>query len=68
MAAGLCFAAAIAATNVGPDNPYQAIPAHLLSGSRHFLSFSAIIRALSELWPFLAIAYATYASAEHRRT
>jgi VanZ family protein len=68
MAAGLCFAAAIAATNVGPDNPYQAIPAHLLSGPRHFLSFSAIIRALSELWPFLAIAYATYAAAEHRRT
>ena len=68
IAAAFCFAAAIAATNVGPDNPYQAIPAHLLSGPRHFLSFSAIIRALSELWPFLAIVYATYAAAEHARS
>jgi VanZ family protein len=62
IAAGACFAAAILATNTGPDNPYQAVPAHFLAGPRHFLSFSAIIRALSELWPFLAVAYAAYAA------
>jgi hypothetical protein len=41
------------------------VPSHFLTGSRHFLSFSAIIRALSELWPFLAVAYAGYAATEH---
>jgi VanZ family protein len=65
MAAAFCFAAAIVATNIGPDNPYQAVPAHFLTGPRHFLSFSAIIRALSELWPFLAVGYAVYAATEH---
>jgi hypothetical protein len=64
IAAAVCFAAAIAATNIGPENPYQALPAHFLTGPRHFLNFSAIIRALSELWPFLAIAYAAYAASE----
>jgi VanZ family protein len=68
IAAALCFAMAVVATNIGPDNPYQAVPAHLLSGPRHFLSFSAIIRALSELWPFLAIAYAAFAAAEPARS
>jgi hypothetical protein len=58
IAAVLCLAAAIAATNVGPENPYQAVPAHFLAGPRHFLSFSSIVRALSELWPFLALTYA----------
>jgi VanZ family protein len=63
--AAFCFAAATAATNIGPDNPYQAVPAHFLVGPRHVLSFSAIIRALSELWPFLAVVYAGYAATEH---
>jgi hypothetical protein len=65
IAAAFCFAAAIAATNIGPDNPYQTVPAHLLTGPRHFLSFSAIVRALSELWPFLAVVYAAFAVTEH---
>lgn len=64
IAAASCFVAAIVAINVGPDNPYQAVPAHFLAGPRHFLSFSAIVRAVSELWPFLAVAYAGYAAAE----
>lgn len=55
--ASLSFAAAIFAINVAPDNPYQRVPAQLLAGPTHFLSFSAIVRALSELWPFLAVAY-----------
>jgi len=55
--AALSFAAAIAAINIAPDNPYQTVPAQLLAGPTHFLSFSGIVRALSELWPFLAVAY-----------
>lgn len=54
----VCFCAAIAAINLAPDNPYQTVPPQLLAGGpSHFLSFSAIIRALSELWSFLAVTY-----------
>ncbi|MGZ5090020.1 MAG: VanZ family protein [Burkholderiales bacterium] len=54
----LSFASAIAVINIGPENPYQSLPAQLLAGGpTHFLSFSGIVRALSELWPFLAIVY-----------
>jgi VanZ family protein len=63
--ASLAFAAAIAAINIAPDNPYQTVPAQLLAGPTHFLSFSAIVRALSELWPFLALAYAAAIAFEH---
>lgn len=55
--AGASFAAAVAVINVAPDNPYQTIPPQLLVGPTHILSFSAIVRALSELWPFLAMIY-----------
>ena len=50
-------ASAIVAINVAPGNPYQTVPPQLLAGPSHFLSFSGIVRALSELWPFLAVAY-----------
>jgi hypothetical protein len=54
----VCFCAAIVAINLAPDNPYQTVPPQLLAGKpSHYLSFSAIIRALSELWPFLTVAY-----------
>lgn len=54
----LCFCAAVVAINLAPDNPYLTVPPRLLAGKpSHYLSFSAIIRALSELWPFLAVAY-----------
>jgi VanZ family protein len=50
--------AAVAVINFAPDNPYQTIPPKLLPGATtHLLRFSSIARALSELWPFLAIAY-----------
>ncbi len=56
--ATLCFCAAITAINLAPENPYQTLPPQLLAGGpSHFLSFSSIIRALSELWPFLTIGY-----------
>lgn len=61
-AAALCVAAATVAINLAPDNPYQSIPPHLLArGASHFLSFSGIVRALSELWPLLAVGYLVYA-------
>ncbi len=55
---------AVAVINFAPDNPYQTVPSKLIAGTAtHLLRFSSIVRALSELWPFLAIAYllaATY--------
>lgn len=58
LAAALSFAAATVVINVAPGNPYQSVPPQLLAGPTHYLSFSGIVRALSELWPFLAVAYA----------
>jgi VanZ family protein len=64
-AASLAFAAAVVAINVAPGNPYQTVPPQLLAGPTHFLSFSGIVRALSELWPFLAVAYTAAVACEH---
>jgi VanZ family protein len=52
------FAAAIVVINFSPENPYQTVPSKLVVGTTtHLLRLSSIVRALSELWPFLAIAY-----------
>lgn len=60
--AAACIAIATAAINLAPDNPYQSVPPRLLArGASHFLSFSGIVRALSELWPLLAIGYLAFA-------
>ena len=57
LAAG-CILMALAAINLAPENPYFSLPPQLTSGlPSHFLSFSAILRALSELWPLLAVSY-----------
>lgn len=54
----LAMAMALAAINLAPDNPYFSLPARLTGGkSSHFLSFSGILRALSELWPLIALGY-----------
>ncbi len=53
-----CIVMATAAINFAPDNPYHTVPPRLLArGASHFLSFSGIVRALSELWPLLAIGF-----------
>ncbi len=58
IAAGVSLAAAVAVINIAPQNPYQTMPPRmLLGGATHLLSFSAIVRALSELWPFLTLVY-----------
>ncbi|MFN7085614.1 MAG: VanZ family protein [Burkholderiales bacterium] len=63
-----CLGLAVAVVNLAPDNPYQSVPPQLLSSSpSHFLGFSGIIRALSELWPFLALGYLLAASGTERK-
>ena len=57
-----CIVAATAAINFAPENPYLSVPPRLLArGASHFLSFSGIVRALSELWPLLALGFIGYA-------
>jgi len=54
-AALLALIAAVVLVNSMPENPYRPAPTHLLAGRiSHFLSFAAMLRALSDLWPFLA--------------
>lgn len=66
--AAFCIVAATAAINLAPDNPYQNVPARLIAGgASHYLSFSGIVRALSELWPLLAVCYLVFALTGPRR-
>ncbi len=59
--ATISVALATAAINLAPDNPYHSIPVQLIaSGQSHFLNFSGIVRALSELWPLLALSFLVY--------
>lgn len=63
--AALSVALATAAVNLAPDNPYHSIPMQLMtSGQSHFLNFSGIVRALSELWPALALSFLVYGLVE----
>jgi len=56
--AAACIVLATVTINVLPDNPYHSVPPRLLArGASHFLNFAGIIRALSELWPLLAVGY-----------
>jgi VanZ family protein len=62
-----CMVLALAAINLAPDNPYFSLPPQLASGRvSHLLSFSEILRALSELWPLLALAYLAASLRERR--
>lgn len=54
--AAVLLLVAVALVNGMPENPYRNIPQHLLSGrAGHFLSFTSMLRALAELWPYLAL-------------
>ena len=60
----LCLATAVVAVNLAPGNPYQTIPPKLIAASAtQLLRFSTIVRALSELWPFIAACYLVVAAA-----
>lgn len=66
-AAAACIAIATVAINLAPVNPYLTPPPRLLArGASHFLSFSGIARALSELWPLLALSYLIFAFDERK--
>jgi hypothetical protein len=66
-AAAACIVVATVAINLAPVNPYLSPPPRLLArGASYFLSFSAIARALSELWPLLAVSYLIFAFGERK--
>jgi VanZ family protein len=55
MSAILCLVAGVVVVNVTPENPYQMLPAHLLSVQpTHLSNFGNIVRTLSMCWPFAA--------------
>jgi hypothetical protein len=61
-AALVCLILGLAAMNFAPGNPYFILPERLASGHfSHQRSFWSILRALSELWPLLAIGYLSIA-------
>jgi VanZ family protein len=63
-----CVVAATIAINLAPDNPYHSVPPQFLArGASHFLNFSGIVRALSELWPLLATGFLLYALTVRQR-
>ena len=67
-ASAVCIVAATVAINLAPDNPYHSVSPRLLArGASHFLNFSGIVRALSELWPLLAISFLAYALTARKR-
>lgn len=57
----LALAGAVVLVNIIPENPYRPAPSFLLLGhTSHILSFASMTRALSDLWPFLAMLFALY--------
>jgi VanZ family protein len=51
-----CLLAALAIINLAPSNPYQNTPRQIAIGSTsHVVSLSDMTRALSEIWPLLAL-------------
>lgn len=60
-AALLVLAGAVILVNIIPENPYRPVPPYLLLGrASHILSFTSMTRALSDLWPFLALLFALF--------
>ena len=64
----LCVAAGACIVNATPENPYQSLPAFMLSPQpAHLTNFSHIVRALSQIWPLAAVIWLlALARAEHR--
>ncbi len=63
----LTLAGALILVNIIPENPYRPAPPYLLLGrASHILSFTSMTRALSDLWPFLALLFALYSLAVRR--
>jgi VanZ family protein len=63
----LTLAGAVILINIIPENPYRPAPPYLLLGhASHILSFTSMTRALSDLWPFLALLFALFSLAGRR--
>lgn len=63
----LALAGAVILVNIIPENPYRPAPPYLLLGrASHILSFTSMTRALSDLWPFLALLFALFSLAARR--
>lgn len=63
----ICIIAAAIAINLAPDNPYHSVATRLIAGGQsHFLNFSGIGRAISDLWPLLAASFLLYQFASRR--
>lgn len=63
----ICVLLAAVAINLAPDNPYHSVAPRLIAGGQsHFLNFSGIVRAISDLWPLLAFAFLGYELASRR--
>lgn len=63
----LALAGAVILINIIPENPYRPAPPYLLLGrASHILSFTSMTRALSDLWPFLALLFALFSLAGRR--
>jgi len=65
----ICVLLATIAINLAPDNPYHSVASRLIAGGQsHFLNFSGIVRAISDLWPLLALAFFLYELAARRES
>ncbi len=63
----LALTGAVALINIIPENPYRpAPPFQLLGRTGHILSFASMTRALSDLWPFLAMLAALFSLSARR--
>ena len=52
----VCIVAGMCIVNATPENPYQALPAFVLTPQpTHLANFGHIMRALSQLWPLAAV-------------
>jgi VanZ family protein len=63
----LVLVGAVVLVNITPENPYRPAPPYLLLGHiSHILGFASMTRALSDLWPFLALLFALCSLAGRR--
>jgi VanZ family protein len=54
----LAVIAAVAATNLAPENPYLATPSYLLSAElTHLASLSTLLKLTADTWPIAAVFY-----------
>ena len=52
----LCVMAGVCIATATPENPYQALPAFMVSPQpTHLANFGHIVRALAQLWPLAAV-------------